>query len=300
MQHLDLPKGKYILAVSGGVDSMVLLDIASGLPDVELIVAHFNHGIREDAADDEEFVVKSVKKHYGHAVVVGEAELGKSASEDLARSKRYEFLYSVAKQNKADKIVTAHHRDDLIETAFINILRGTGPSGLISILSNEEVLRPLIGVTKKTILEYAAVHRLSWREDVSNLDQRYLRNYIRQNIVPNLTESQHTQVLNNIETIANNNAEKIQLIATLSQAVVNNGYINRTKFAVLPTEIAAEVVKHWLKQKNIRTYNKDTIERVIVALKTYKAGSKHMINSSFCVFLENDRAKLTDVQKCLV
>src|SRR5690554_6827257 len=102
---------KYIVAVSGGVDSMVLLDMMHSRGDAEIIVAHFDHGIREDSAEDAEFVAKAAEG-YGYLFESTREELGKNASEALAREKRYAFLRDLAKKYDA-QIVTAHHLDDL-------------------------------------------------------------------------------------------------------------------------------------------------------------------------------------------
>src|SRR5579871_6122810 len=108
----DIPSGKYILAVSGGVDSMALLDILSKKSGLALIVAHFNHGIRADAEADET-LVKEAARRKGLAVEIGYGRLGSGASEEKARKARYEFLKRIMLKHQADAVVTAHHQDDL-------------------------------------------------------------------------------------------------------------------------------------------------------------------------------------------
>src|ERR1051326_4577924 len=103
---VGVPEGKYILAVSGGVDSMALLDILAGQPGVELIVAHFNHGIRPDSMREER-LVKNTAKKYGLKFELGHGNLDLAASEDQARQARYRFLKSVKRKYGADKIITA-------------------------------------------------------------------------------------------------------------------------------------------------------------------------------------------------
>src|SRR3989344_5293986 len=114
----------YIVAVSGGVDSVVLLDMLIKQKEHNLVVAHFDHGIRVDSDADARFVWELAKK-YELSFEVRREELGDAASENTARSHRYAFLRDIAKKYSAT-IVTAHHADDVVETIAINLTRGTG------------------------------------------------------------------------------------------------------------------------------------------------------------------------------
>jgi tRNA(Ile)-lysidine synthase len=169
---------KYVLAVSGGVDSVVLLDKAArgelDLPAAELVVAHFDHGMRPDSAGDAEFVEKLTLK-YQIKFMLGLGQLAQDASEQLAREQRYDFLRTVAGDGL---VVTAHHQDDLIETILINLLRGTGWRGLAPMWS-ADIVRPLLGYSKAELVDYAIKHRLEWVEDETNYSQRYFRNRVR-------------------------------------------------------------------------------------------------------------------------
>lgn len=166
---------RYVVAVSGGVDSVVLLDMAVKKGQ-DIVVAHFDHGIRADSADDAQFV-RGLADAYGVPFETAREELGATASEELARKRRYAFLNAVAKKHDA-KIMTAHHADDIIETIAINIVRGTGWRGL-AVLNSPHIERPLLDKTKADILEYAQLHSLEWREDSTNQDTKYLRNDLR-------------------------------------------------------------------------------------------------------------------------
>lgn len=167
---------KYIVAVSGGVDSMVLLDMMVRAGTGELIVAHFDHGIRPESRRDAHFVEGIAKKH-NLPFEVRREELGPKASEALARERRYAFLRHLAEKHDA-QIVTAHHLDDLVETVAINVTRGTGWRGLAALDSG--VLRPLIDMEKSALIRYATKQNISWREDSTNASSAYLRNRLRQ------------------------------------------------------------------------------------------------------------------------
>lgn len=180
MIKVDLPAGKYVLAVSGGVDSVVLLDILSKLPNLELIVAHFDHGIRQESSDDEIFV-SNLAKNYGLEYESRRENLGENTSEDLARKRRYLFLNEITDKYQA-KLITAHHADDVIETIAINIIRGTGWRGLAAM--DSDVIRPMTHVMKSEIVNYAKSNNLDWREDITNSSDDYLRNKIRRQTMP--------------------------------------------------------------------------------------------------------------------
>ena len=167
--------GTYVVAVSGGVDSVVLLDYMAGHPEYKLIVAHFDHGIRDDSHEDEMFV-RSLAEKYGLPFESKREELGKRASEELARCRRYAFLRLVAKKHGA-LIATAHHADDAVETIAINLIRGTGWRGLAVL--DSDIIRPLLDMGKQEILDYATSHNLQWHEDSTNASDTYLRNRIR-------------------------------------------------------------------------------------------------------------------------
>jgi len=190
MIEVSVMAGRYVLAVSGGVDSVVLLDILSNQPNLELIVAHFDHGIRDDSSHDAE-LVKGLAEKYGLKFESKREELGKDASEDIARNRRYDFLRKLAKKYDA-KLITAHHADDVIESIVINLYRGTGWRGLAVL--DSDVVRPLTVATKQEILDYAVNNGLEWREDSTNLSHKYLRNRIRGK-VKKLDNNAKTQLL---------------------------------------------------------------------------------------------------------
>ena len=147
---------KRVVAVSGGVDSVVLLDMLAA-EGVNIVVAHFDHGIRPDSAADARFV-KALAARYGVEYIGKREELGADASEELARERRYAFLHEVAQKHHA-KLVTAHHLDDLIETIALNMRRGTRWQGLRA-MSDERIERPLLKRTKSELIAYALETRL--------------------------------------------------------------------------------------------------------------------------------------------
>lgn len=159
VRNIDLKPGKYVLAVSGGVDSVALLDLLAKKAELELIVAHFDHGIRPNSKRDCDFVA-ILADRYGLEFYSVQGELGIGASEETARKARYDFLRKIKNKVNAKAIITAHHQDDVIETAVINIIRGTTARGLGSLKSTKEIARPLLKYTKKEIIGYAKENNL--------------------------------------------------------------------------------------------------------------------------------------------
>lgn len=175
---------KIVLAVSGGVDSMVMLDMichSQQYSSGDILVAHFDHGTRPSSCLDAEFVERKARE-YGVEFRLGKGELGEGIDEATARVARYDFLYSI---DLFATIFTAHHLDDLVETVTINLVRGTGWRGL-AVLDASGIRRPFLEtemlyepMDKAAILEYAAKRRLEFREDPTNSSDEYLRNRLR-------------------------------------------------------------------------------------------------------------------------
>lgn len=179
-----LGPGNWLLAVSGGMDSMVLLDAATQTLDHDrLTVATFDHGTGPAASAAADLVADR-SLNLGIGCVVGAAEkLGSSESE--WRAARWEFLRGVGKRLGAT-VVTAHTLDDQIETVFIRALRGAGPRGLAALFADSPVARPLLETTRAEISAYAESESIFFVTDPSNIDRRHLRNRIRHDVLPEL------------------------------------------------------------------------------------------------------------------
>ena len=263
---VSIEPGKYVIAVSGGVDSTVLLDVLARQHKVELVIAHFDHSIRKDSVEDR-LLVQVLADKYGLPFVFNELKLGSNVSEAKAREKRYEFLRSVQKQYQAKGIITAHHQDDVLETAVLNLLRGTNRRGLSSLKSTASTKRPLLDVPKSEIIDYAKSHNLKWREDSTNLDDKYLRNYIRHQILPHF-KSEHRQQLLTILSQAKQINQKID--DELSQIFLNGegSRLDRQWFLKLPHATAKDIMAAWLRYNNVRNINRSSLDRLVVAAKT--------------------------------
>jgi tRNA(Ile)-lysidine synthase len=181
--------GSWIVAVSGGLDSVVLLNLLrfAATERAELVVAHFDHRMRPESREDAEWV-SGLAHGWGLDVRVGEAA-APPRSEAEARAARYRFLEDVRAAVGAALVVTAHHADDQAETVLFRILRGTGRAGLVGIPARRgHYFRPLLGFWRAELESYARRVRLSWREDPTNVSLHYARNALRHRVLPDIEE----------------------------------------------------------------------------------------------------------------
>jgi tRNA(Ile)-lysidine synthase len=259
--------GQYVVAVSGGVDSMVLLDLLSRLPKLSLTVAHFDHGIRRDAAEDRR-LVQSTAAQMKLPFVYHEGRLGGQASEAMARAARYDFLHTVQHATGSRAIITAHHHDDVLETAILNMVRGTGRRGLSSLTSRSDVLRPLLDFSKQEIIDYAHQHEITWREDSTNQDIKYVRNYIRRHVMPLLKNNDRQRLVAMIKEGHRLNIELDQLLANQLHQQQIGKTLDRQWFASLPHPVAREVLASWLRAAGLYDFDRPTLERLTVQAKT--------------------------------
>ncbi len=281
----SLEPGRYVVAVSGGVDSVVLLHTLYTEPALTLVVAHFDHGIRTDSGDDAAFVA-GLAEQYGLEFVGGIVKLGPDASEDTARKHRYEFLHDVRVQTGAGAVVTAHHQDDVIETALMNVMRGTKRRGFVSLRSTETIKRPLLGMTKQAIREYATEHCLEWVEDSTNREMKFTRNRIRAQLYRRLTSLKRNQILVQLETINSCNTYIDVLLDEILMKIKNN--LSKEMISKTDKLVAAEIIASWLR-RNQASFDKKTIERVLEGAKELQNGSKIDIDKQYyCLLTKNE------------
>ncbi len=194
-QHFPfLMQQRLLLTVSGGLDSMVLLDLFRKLP-FEIGVAHCNFQLRGLESFGDQNFVEDYANHNNVSLFVNQfdtkafAEDHKLSTQVAARELRYSWFYELSEAEHFDYILTAHHADDNLETFLINLSRGSGLEGLTGIpAQNDKVIRPLLAFSRDEIALYAKENKIEWREDSSNASDKYLRNKIRHAVVPLLKE----------------------------------------------------------------------------------------------------------------
>lgn len=232
---------KTLLAVSGGMDSTVMahLFFAAGF---RFGIAHCNFQLRGADSDGDEDFVRETAKSFNVPFYTKKfdteafAEKHKIGIQEAARELRYRWFETLLADEKYDFLATAHHKDDHIETFFINLLRGCGISGLHGILSKRgNIVRPLLFATREEIEKYAKTHRLSHREDVSNQTTKYTRNKIRHLLAPVLKE-----INPDYQNIINDDIARLQEAEKIYQARIRqltDEIVSETKNGVLALDI---------------------------------------------------------------
>ena len=198
---------KILVGFSGGADSVALLLALYRLKEllgIELVAVHVNHGIREEAGEDAEFTRKFCEERGIKYFLVEEdvpkiARENKLTEEEAGRNVRYEAFHSIAEKEGASKIAVAHHRNDVAETLLLNLLRGTGLHGAGAIRAvREDIIRPLLCVTRQEIEEYLAGEGISFCHDVTNDENIHTRNKVRNELIPYMTENINAEAVKHL------------------------------------------------------------------------------------------------------
>ena len=308
-QMSDVQK-KYVVAVSGGVDSVALLhalvhhqmhELGCQRPNAhyQLIVAHVDHGMRANSAADAHFVQR-LAKQYGLPFELYQTKLGEDASEAQAREVRYSYLRQCCKKYGTSTILTAHHQDDVIETAVINLIRGSGWRGLASLNETTRIiqpknkqctiLRPLLNTAKVELIEYAKQHKLEWHEDTTNQNQDYLRNYIRHTLIPHAQKrdaSFNKKILQSIKGVKNVRAEidtELEYILAKLKRSEKSYAVLRYQLVMWPPEVASEFIYTMLRKLDPSWHpDQKSIAAVLHFCKTGLPGKKHIVSGNIQV-----------------
>lgn len=247
----------YLLAVSGGVDSMVLADLfqVSGL---KFQVAHINYHLRNEDSNLDQKLVSDFCERYQipfHLYEVSaEDQKPENSIQNWARELRYQFFRKIQKEQNLEYLVTAHHLNDQLETFIINLSKASGIKGLSGIPANDNnIIRPLLNFSKEEIYEFAEENNVEFREDKSNQKTDYLRNKVRHNVVPELEKinddflqnfSKSMEILNQTKDVLNDLIdEKIKNFKTNIET--GQIIINKDKFSKESDLIRFEILKRF-------------------------------------------------------
>ena len=297
--RLAAPGGRLLLAVSGGIDSTVLLHAVTGLAPshrLSVVVGHIHHGLRGDEADEDERWVARLATDLGVefcSLRVDPASLREGAAskrarptvQEAARRLRAAGLRRLAEQSGAERIATAHQLDDHVETILMRLFRGTSPEGLAGIAEQSadgRIIRPLLGISRSQIQDYAQRHDLKWREDSSNRSLQYTRNRLREAWLPGLIREFNPQLLRAVARMAEAQKEdaewmdslvsaawKEQIVETTSQ----EWFVLRSGWAGMPRALARRLVVDLLKKAGGgREISRRHIDRILVFFEGQRSG----------------------------
>ena len=292
---------KIIVGVSGGPDSMCLLNILYNLK-YNIIVAHINHMIRKDALDDEKYVEKFCNERnipiYIKRINIKEcAKNQKVGLEEAGRNARYEFFDEVLLKENASKIATAHNKNDVAETIIMNILRGSGINGLKSIekIRVDKYIKPLIEIERSEIEEYCKKNNIKPRIDSTNNDNTYTRNKIRNIIIPYIKQEFNPNIVQTLTRMAEIINTETKYLEKQTEMVYNTILIkeetnkiilNLKEFNILDLAIRRRIILYLI-EKIFKS--KQGIEKIhiddIIKLCSKNIGNKYLMPNKNIKFL---------------
>ena len=259
---------KLLLAVSGGADSVALVEILANLKsagkiDCDFHIAHINHLLRDEKSfDDEQYVKSLAKKHNLPATclridVKTYAKEKKLSIETAARDFRHDALRKIARQNNCAAIATAHHRNDNAETVTHRLLRGTGFKGLAGIrpktsLNDITFIRPVLCLCKAEIENYLSSRNINWQSDLTNADCRFTRNRIRHRVIPYIQQQSTADIADSLFKLSEKTLKLYEKIEERAKSIIEESEIlDANKFADYNPLLQVEVVQNLLRKQNI-------------------------------------------------
>lgn len=303
------PDRRYLIGVSGGRDSVALLQRLRECGYGRLIVCHLEHGLRGRAGRaDALFVANLAEQHkllceIGTASVRDLAAREKLSIETAARVARYAFFARIAARRRCHTIFLAHHADDVVETFLINLCRGAGAAGLSSLRETSShrigrreltVVRPLLAVWREQVDQYVHAHRIEFREDQTNKDLGPLRNRVRHRMIPYLEKVFGRNIRQSVwraaMIAADENAWMNSLIESELPAASE---LSIGRLRAQPVAMQRRMLQKWLRQHEIADLSYDLIERVRELLepegkvaKTNLPGARHVRRRAKKIFIE--------------
>lgn len=234
---------KIVIGVSGGPDSICLLHVLYGLKEklgIEIVVAHVNHMLR-DIADLETEYVQNFCKKLGIECYVKKADIleisktQKKGTEEVGRQVRYDFFDEVAKKTNSNKIATAHNSNDRAETVILNILRGSGLSGLKGIepIRDNKYIRPLINTDRQDIEIYCNDNKLEPKYDKTNNENIYTRNKVRNTVIPYIKKEFNPNIIKTINRLSSLATEENEYLQAITKQEFESLLIEKTENIIL-------------------------------------------------------------------
>ncbi len=272
------PSSRYLIGVSGGRDSIALLNLMVDLGYKKLVVCHLNHQLRGASSRDDACFVEKVARNLRLDCEIGSTDVGalakrsKLSIETAARFARLAFFVEVARRRRCSRMFLAHHADDLVETALLNLFRGAGPGGMAAMrkfsihrIGKTEltILRPLLGVWRSEIDSYVRQNELEFREDSTNAALHSSRNKIRHRILPDIEKQFGRDVRKTIWRAAQIWSEEEAVLDSLvSTETISAANLSVAPLRKMPVALQRRTIHRWLRMRNVADVSFDIVENV--------------------------------------
>ena len=284
------PKNRYLIAVSGGRDSVALLHWLVQTGFDRLVVCHLDHGLRGRSSTADARFVERLSQQYdlvyeGETADVRAMSRKKKLSVEAAgRAARYSFFAKIARRRRCQTIFLAHHADDLVETFLINLFRGAGTTGLSAMREmvtrqiggvKLTIVRPWLGVSRAEINQYIRSYRLPFREDASNENLDPLRNRIRRRIIPYLERNVRPNIRHNIRRTAAILAEEEAFFdRLLPKEFAGSRRLSVADLRHMPVALQRRLLHRWIKSEGVSDVGFELIEQVRSIAETANGAAK--------------------------
>lgn len=310
-----LKKNDTIVAgISGGPDSIFMMQILEKFQKVtpiKIIAAHVNHLIRKKSSDDEAFIKTIVKLSKNPKILLSVLKRDipalskklKTGIEETGRKVRYDFFKKLAKKYKARFVITAHHADDNLETIIMNFARGAGAAGLAgmretdSLNNKTHLLRPMISVSKKQILDYLKLHEIKFLHDASNDSLIYNRNFVRHKIIPQFKKL-NPSIAETIAKNATNLREINEFLKNEAEKWIKKNKLNAKSFRRLPSPIQKAIIRQIYEMQTGSTENVENIHvDEILCLINQNVGNKEKKIGKLKFSLKQNKIKIAKIHQ---
>lgn len=297
-EYIPIPKAKLVVAVSGGVDSLLLLDMCA-YSDAETVAVHINYGKRGKESDADEKLVRDYCRRNGIPVFVRPFDnSGKGNFQRLAREFRYAFFEDVRKATHSEYILTAHHKNDDDESLLFQLMRGGSALSLAGIPRKRgNILRPLINLTKLQIVEMAKSRGLVWREDHTNFENDYTRNEIRNLLIPELDRESpgwRSKLYDLRKAAELVDSAVVQLLWELTASP--GRYLDRNRWLSLGPALRKIVLSKWI-QAQTGEFAPESWLDTIDKLENLQTGASLDVQAGWSIIRDRDVFTLHDKMK---
>ena len=278
------PTHRYLIGVSGGRDSIALLSFLLELGYKKLVICHLNHQLRGAASRSDACFVEKIAGNLGLDCEIATtnvsalAKRSKLSIETAARFARLAFFVEVARRDRCPRIFLAHHADDLVETALLNLFRGASPAGMAAMRRHSvyrigktqlTILRPLLGVWRSEIDAYVKERRLKFQEDATNRNLQASRNKIRHRILPDIEKQFGRDVRRTIWRAARIwSEEEILLDSLVSTELVLAPQLSVATLRKMPIALQRRTILRWLRARKVSDISFDIVENLRALLDT--------------------------------